>query len=200
MGSIKSVSVSERVAISREVSYEGPEEFTANVLGAALGQHFGSAAVKNAPATGTVLGVSLGVLVARGFVTPRAQIKAYLAEENIDVAQIARIEFLNGLRADPRFATRLSEKGDAHFELEVYRYGLSQRSTFSSEYGVWLGIRAKLINPSGTVIWQDRTSVSGRDDAAPAVPYPAYFDDPATFRDSLATAARFLTQKMLRKM
>src|SRR5712691_6976489 len=86
MASINSVSVSERVAISREVNYEGPEEFAANVLGVALGQHYGSAAVKNAPATGTVLGVSLGVLVARGFVTPRAQIKTYLAENNIDVA------------------------------------------------------------------------------------------------------------------
>jgi hypothetical protein len=197
IASINSVSVSPTVGISRTVAYDGPEEALAQVLGGTLGSGIASAAV-NAPAVGGVL----GVLIGQGFVTPREQIKAYLAKENLDVAQIARNEFIKGLQADPRFETKLAEQGNAHFELEVYRYGLSQRrNPFSPEYKAWLGIRVKLIDSSGVVLWQDRASVSrGRDDAVPAAPYAAYFEDPATFRNGFTTAARFLTQRMLREM
>jgi hypothetical protein len=115
------------------------------------------------------------------------------------VGEIVRTQFLKGLQADPRFAGKLGDSGDAQFELHVSLYGLVSNGPFSAQYRPWLGVVAKLVEPSGKVIWQDSDSVTFND-AVPLAPYKAYFEDPTTFRVGFAAAADAVTQMLLKKM
>jgi hypothetical protein len=174
--SIRSVSVAPEVKLPAAASYHGPEG-----------------------AWGAALGGAVGALIAQGAVKAPAQITAYLSQENIDVGAIVRTQFLKGLQADPRFGSKLGESGDAHFELEVFLYGLVSNGPFSGQFRPWLGIQAKLVEPSGKTIWHDKDHVF-LNDAFPLAPYRAYFDDPATFRVGFAAAADAVTQMLLKKM
>lgn len=168
--SIKSVSVAPEVKVAPKAFYFGPEQ-----------------------AWAAALGPGAAVAVALSSDAP-GQIKAYLFRENIDVGAIVRTQFVKGLQGDPRFASKLGESGEARFELEVYLYGLITDSLFSSSFKPWLGIQARLIDSSGKIIWQDRDYVTHHNDAAPAVPYATYFDNPATFRAGFAAVADAITQ------
>jgi hypothetical protein len=198
MTSINAVSVSPDVAIPSKVTYFGPAQTWATYVGGAAG-----AAI--APSAGLAslfgnVGMVLSDLVTQGFVTEPAQIKAYLARENIDVAQIARSEFVKELLADPHLGPKVGENGDAHFELAIDRYGLFQKNPASSEYKPWLEIRAKLVNSSGAILWQGKRSVDPHNGAAPTASYAAYFDDPAAFRNGFAAVARAITQRLLQDL
>ncbi|TJY58838.1 hypothetical protein E4T66_14650 [Sinimarinibacterium sp. CAU 1509] len=174
---LTSVSVSHSVELSPEVSYHGPEQS----LGAALG------------------GI-LGALIAQGATSSPDQIKTYLAEQHIDVGEIVRQAFVEGLQHDSRFANKIKESAENHFELEVPLYGLAQNGGFSSEYKAWLGFRARLIDPSGNVIWEKYDFVTHFNDAVPAAKYAAYFESPEQFRIGFKAAAAEITKMLLQKM
>jgi hypothetical protein len=177
LAAIKSVSVARTVTVPEQPHYHGPV--------AAWGQY--------------AEGSTLYALFSRGALEARDQIKAYVAQEQIDVGAIARAEFLNGLRRDPRFASRIVDDADTRFELEVFIYGLASNGPFSTQFRTWLGLQARLVEPSGQILWQQRDAVF-LNDAVPLAPYPAYFEDPATFRTGFAAAATVITQTLLKRM
>ncbi len=177
IASLKSVSVSPNVVIAPKAAYNGPEQ-----------------------AWGAALGGLIGGLIAQGAVTAPDQIAAYLQQNNVNVGDIARQEFIKALQADPRFGPKLADNGECHFELEVYLWGLDQHGSFSLEYLAWLGVRAKLVDASGQVLWQDKDYVTRWTEGIPAATYDAYFIDPATFRDGFTTSARIIAAGLLRKI
>lgn len=175
--SLPSVSISPSVKLADHISYTGPEQ-----------------------AWGVALGGVVGGLVAQRAETIPNQIKEYLKNNDINVAQITRTEFIKGLQNDPRFSGKISDNSANHFELEVYLYGLAQNGGFSSEYKVWMGIRAQLVDASGNVIWEDKDFVTPHNNSVPAAPYKAFFEDPNTFRTGFIAAADAVTQMLLNDM
>ncbi len=124
------------------------------------------------------------------------RIKSYLEQQHIDVRQIVRTEFRSGLNADPRFANRVVDNGAAHFELNVYIYGLFEAGIFHSGYKIWLGIQSTLVDSSGNTLWQDKNWV-GLDSDIPAHDFEDYFSDPAIFTETLKTGSDEITQRLL---
>jgi hypothetical protein len=175
--SAQSVSVSPNVKVASTASYLGRAQLWGGVLGSAVGAIAGQAANKDVP----------------------DQIKLYLTQQNIDPGQIVRAEFQKGLRADPRFANRVVDVGSAHFELNVFIYGLTESGPFSSGYKPWLSVQATLIDASGKTVWQGKNWVGAHSDIA-EVPFDQYFADPATFRNALTIAADEVTRSLLKDM
>jgi hypothetical protein len=176
IASMKSVSVAPAVKVPTEALYHGPEQ-----------------------AWGGAVGGVVGALIAQGAVKAPAQIKTYLANENIDVGAIVRTQFLKALHADSRFADKLRDSGDDRFELEVYLYGLVSNGPFSAQYRPWLGVQARLVDSSGKILWQDRDHVF-LNEAVPLAPYLAYFERPETFRVGFAAAAETIIAMLLKRM
>jgi hypothetical protein len=176
INAIRAVSVAPEVMVASAAMYHGPEG-----------------------AWGTALGGAIGALIAQGAVDAPTQIRSYLAQENIDVGAIVRTQFLKALQADPRFGAKLSGGADARFELEVFLYGLVSSGPFSAQFRPWLGVQAKLVEPSGNVLWQDRDHVFLNDEV-PLAPYRAYFENPATFRTGFAVAADVIIRTLLKRM
>lgn len=176
LATVKNVTVASGVKMPPQAMYHGPQT-----------------------AWGPAVGGALGAFIAHGVREAPHQITTYLAKEQIDVGAIARGQFVKGLQADPRFASRLTDEADARFELEVYLYGLASNGPFSRQFRPWLGMQVRLIDASGEVLWQDRDHVF-LNNAVPLAPYEAYFEDPATFRAGFAAAADVITQTLLKRM
>jgi hypothetical protein len=173
------VSVDHAVAIPSTVVFNGPGVFWAGVLGGALGR-----------------------AIERRQSSVPEQIKAYLQKENINVQEILRETFLRALNNDPRFSGRIAENSSVRFELEIYMYGLEQDDImYSPNYRPILGVRAKLVNADGDVLWRDREWVNvGRPENIPAVPFNAYFDTPDTFRTSFSAASDAIVRAMMKDL
>jgi hypothetical protein len=135
LASIQSFSVDGDVKVAEKPIYFGPETAWAGILA----------------------GIPGAVVAAVAIPYPQ-RIKDYLAAQNISVGTICRDEFLRQLAAEPSFAGKISDTGKAHFQLEVFNYGLFQNGGFSSEYKTVLYVRAQLIDAETRIMWQSITT------------------------------------------
>ena len=174
LDSIQSISVDQEVKVSDSVTYSTSANRMVGVV------------------AGPIVGV--GVLLAS---PGPAQIKAYLEKENINIREIVRTEFVSALQKDPRFNKKLSESGQAHFVLEIIRYGLINKPN-SSELQPLVHIRATLLNSRGEVLWKNH-DWTNRNNEIPALPYEAYFETPDIFRSSFKSASADVVQMILSK-
>jgi hypothetical protein len=179
LATLSHVSVTHAAQVAPKADYHGPE----NAWGAAVGGVFGA-------------------LLVRGALTIPERIPAYLAQERIDVGQIARDRFSKALDADPRFAGKVVEDGgDAHFDLKVSLYGLRQDGPgFSKDYRNSMAIEARLLDNSGAVLWAYYSLVITSNDALPLATFDEYFTNPDAFRNGLGAAADLASRKLLAKM
>jgi hypothetical protein len=175
--SISSFSVNPSVKLPERIFYNGIELG----IGAALG------------------GVLGGLIASEGFQVSE-QIKEFLHRQNIDVAKIVVEEFNRALQQDPKLASKIVANGQAQFNLEVYNWGLSRNGSFSTDYKVAIGIRAKLIDQLGATVWEGRDFVHSANPDISAKPFEAYFGGPEVFSDGLKNSSRIVSELLVKRM
>ena len=180
---IPDFSINKNVVIVNPPSYYGNEQGISTAVGGAIGGAVGAVA---------------GSLIIKNEDEP-SKIKNYLSNQKIDIGTVVSSEFERQLLETPRFSGKLKEGAKTQFQLEVKRYGLIVKP-YSFEYKPSLGINAKLIDESGTVIWEDSEFISGLNGNTPSYIYDDYFKSPEAFKTAFTIAAKEVVRLLIEEM
>jgi hypothetical protein len=169
--------INKKVVLVNAPSYLGNGQVYGGVFGGAIGALAGSLATESEP----------------------AKITRYLDSQKIDIKTIVRSEFERQLLKTPRFSQKLKEAAKAQIQIEIYIYGLAVKS-LSTEYKPWLGIKAKFINESGLVVWEQSEWVGNANGDTPSYTYDEYFQSPEAFNTAYASAAKEVVKLLIEEM
>ena len=173
---IPEFSINKKVLIVNAPSYLGNEQMIGGAFGP-VGALIGYSATQSEP----------------------AKITRYLDSQKIDIKTIVRSEFERQLLKKPRFSEKLKEAAKAQIQLEIYIYGLAVQSP-SSQYKPWLAIKAKFINESGLVVWEQSEWVGNANGDTPSYTYDDYFKSPEAFKTAFASAAKEVVKLLIEEM
>jgi len=146
---------------------------------------------------GAVLGGAVGAVVASSMVSEPTKIKNYLETEKIDVGAIVIEEFKRQINEHADFSSKIRDDGKYRLELEIPIYGLVQKHGFSSEYKPMLGLKARMKDTEGKVIWEYYDYVTGGNGDTLGFAYDNYFQNPETFRAAYTSAAKVVVSFVL---
>lgn len=149
---------------------------------------------------GAVLGGAVGAIIASSIVDEPTKIQNYLAAEKIDVSSLVLDEFKRQLNDHADFSGRIRDDGKYRLTLSIPIYGLVQKHGFSSEYKPMLGIKAKMTDPTGKVVWEYYDYVTGKNSDTLGFAYEKYYNDSTIFRDAYASAAKVVVSFLIKDL
>ena len=148
---------------------------------------------------GVVFG-PVGMIIAQSVETNDELIAKYMKENDVDIGRISRNAVEKLLINNPKFASKKlvteKDKADSVLKVEVAVYGLSQTHGFSSVYRPQLGIKARLEDQQGIVLWEDYEFVTAMNDGVHAIEFKEYFEDPNNMKVRYEKAAELVMDMM----
>jgi len=119
----------------------------------------------------------------------------FLEDSGVDVATLARNEFLRGLANAHLFDSIYADPGQATFRLSV-EHGLSDGLGWRGSWKPWVTIVATLAEGlDGRTLWRYESSVDAADPRVPEVEFPTR--QAAFLRKSYAKAVELATEELI---
>lgn len=141
-------------------------------------------------------GGAIGGLLAESTDPTSDKIKAYLRNEQIDIAEIVKTEFEFALKSRPELLRKFQESGQGQFTVEVYNYGLARIGAFSGEFKTLIGIKAKLIDGKEKIFWEGKGFTRTSDDQLKPNTFKAYFEDREPFVEGFKKSSEIAIRRM----
>jgi len=172
---IKAVAVSDDITVPTEMYYFGK------------GQN-----------VGLLFGPVGAVIAAKAARKPAEEIAQFAKDNGILIDQIVRDEFTKQLASSGKFGISKNAPADAELQMNIGMYGLSIPNGFSSKFIPVLLVEAKMINPSGETVWQDRKRIFGT--KLTGYTMEEIRSNPENLRQSWQAAAKVVAEELIEKM
>ena len=177
---IKMVNISNKITAPKNIIYVGSKD-AGSALGTAIGGVIGDA---------VSAGMSSNV---------ESRIIEYQQKNNIDIKEIVKAEFIEEMASASVFDIKSGSqsKSDATVELEIYTYGLVGKTVFSTELRPQLGVRAKLVDAHGKVLWKNYGIVGQFSSNTSVHTLEEYFSKKNTLKNAYIEAAKLVSQMLV---
>lgn len=137
---------------------------------------------------------TLGELLKPDLKDPVGSLSKAFSENNINVAEMVRTEFMTQLNAKNAFTQVAESGGDGVIKIRIHRYGLFKKSAFSLEVRPILLVQASLERPDGTIAWRKDYAPPLYDSELPSGELEYFVANPKALRDAYqAHAAQVAT-------
>jgi hypothetical protein len=174
---IRSVSIKKDVKLPDDIYYYGQEHCVGSMFG--------------------LLGAVASLEAAK---EPKAQLKAVIQENQIDISEIIRDQFANELSKARVFPSVVPEGGDAEVRLEVRMFGFTLPTCFSGKLKPVLGVIGSLIRTDGTVLWQKLEYISGLKGETPGNTLKEYLQNPEFIREAFSVTAKIVSESLVKHL
>lgn len=176
---IKAVTVRVENKLPEEMFYQGRGQAIAGAFGA-IGAVAGMAAADD----------------------PKAQIKATMNKNDINLPSILRSEFEKTMRSQSEFRVAEGQSlADAEMVLIVNTYGLSQSQGFSAVLYPMINVSASLRKRDGTVVWQRTDYVTPQNkENSSGHEFDEYIAKPEYLRTSWSNVSGIVSRMLVREL
>ncbi|MBS0497182.1 MAG: hypothetical protein JSR51_06005 [Proteobacteria bacterium] len=127
------------------------------------------------------------------------RIKDYLAANKIDVASLVVEEFRRQINNDTNFSGLIRDDGKYRLVLTIDHFGLVKNG-LSIKFKPILGVKAKMTDPLGRVVWEYSDFVTYINSDTLAFYYEDYYKDPETFRTAFTSAAKVVVSSLINNL
>ncbi|MHC4751574.1 MAG: hypothetical protein ACYTFW_17090 [Planctomycetota bacterium] len=125
-------------------------------------------------------------------------IQYLMRESKIDVTQIVREQFINGIEVNRIFESIVSESGDAEIRLSIRIYGFAYE--ISSKLKPMLGVEGSLIKSDDSVLWKKYAYVTNLNKSTPSSTLGQFFNNPELMREALTVATQIVVEDLVNDM
>jgi hypothetical protein len=146
------------------------------------------------------IGGVAGAIIDSGERDKDKQYILFLKAAGIDVAPIVRSEFESQIRKHPFFGSRLSPAGKYRFEIDVPFHALVQKTSITNYYRANVGVRVKLIGPTGEVVGEGKAQSCLFGDCIKLYELEELLANPELLRQQYVEAARDAIQQVLKSL
>jgi hypothetical protein len=114
-----------------------------------------------------------------------------MQNNNIDIGEIIREQFMNALIESQLFSSVVPEGGDAEFQLSV-SYGLGKKPLIS--------VMATLLKPDGTLVWREYDYITALNKKTPSHPPEEYLNQPKLIREAFTVASQIVVETFIKAL
>lgn len=148
---------------------------------------------------GHALGGITSIAIANSGAETNEEILALtMQEHDISLSKIALDEFIRQLNSSSDLKPKLtnSSDADATFKVAVFRWGLRAKSPFSAKIKPVVGVRIRLVDDEGTILWQMMQQVTEMNGDVEGYKFGEFLENPEILRAEFTKAIQIAMNRM----